>query len=374
MGIKKNFRRVSCCVALTLMTVLPSHGQGGKEFLQWLKEYSPTGFFIINDYETRANKPGEHKEFIVSTTAPVSGTPVHEMCHALNGFNSGSSGGKFAYFVGGIKTLVVTPGFKVFTCDKMVGEIPPSLTTSRVDLYLKDPQAFANVFGLYGLFEEWSAYNADLKSAVDMMPCFKANFNTETNINALAGDVHFTTTAVVEFRYFCLRYMLYAKKAYPTDYANLLGNKDTKAIYAALAAYSQKTADEWKAVTEAMNRDTKDSYGWKEHWMFQTELKKQEYKDMEALLLNGVVAIAPSLPLPSAGLAPFYGTKVTVGVYSMRGESMHTATLRAMDARAYQGLWMDLSLRYGGDGHVLRISNGKDIITGPISQLRFPTP
>lgn len=82
--------------------------------MEWLKEYSPTGYFVINDYETRANKPRDHKKWDLGTTSPLGAVAVHETGHMRN-LDLNSKDGRKSYYIGNLKDYAFTPDFTPFS-------------------------------------------------------------------------------------------------------------------------------------------------------------------------------------------------------------------------------------------------------------------
>ncbi len=337
--------------------------QGGKELLQWIQEYSPTGYYVINTYETKYNNPGFHKQYISNTTAPFANTPVHESSHMLDAYNNLGTGGSFSYPVGGGKYLKVLPPFKPFLSSEIAVDIPVSLRNAQTDTYIMtgdNSMAVAN--GIYGLFEEWSAYNTGLKTSLEMSACFKAHFNSAKNWTDYVFDGYWSTAAVTEFRYFVLRYVLYAKKKYPDIYTKILASKETKTIYTAMVKYSEQNLSDWKALMKSQNQDTLTTHGWAEYWLFYNEIQKPEYKDLEKLLLDGVLSIAHHSASVPANPSWIFGPNVQAALFQIGGQQVYATKL---DTRSggYRKLWLDWRQKNYPNTFVLRISHGQDALT-----------
>ena len=280
---------------------LSIHAQGGKEFLQWLKEYSPTGYFVINDYETRANKPGDHKQWIRSTTVPLPVVPVHETGHMRNMELNSDGDTRRSYYIGNLKDFSIRPNFSPFNSKEMMADIPASLENFQTDFYISGKagvDAASQSGGMIDIMEEWNQYIVGLKADVEMVACYKANFNTTQNWNDLANDANSSIQSVTEFRYFVLRYIMWAQKKYPATYAKIIGASDLKELYTYLVQYAEKTAQEWIALMTEKNMDTKTKNGFDWYWKFQVELQKPEYVELEKLMLVTPVRIALNRPVP----------------------------------------------------------------------------
>jgi hypothetical protein len=99
--------------------------------------------------------------------------------------------------------------------------------------------------------------------------------------------------STTQFRYFLLRYTLWAKKKYPDVYTKITTNQGLRECYTHLVRYAEQTAQEWIDVLRAQNINTTTSHGFDWYWKFQGEIQKQEYKELEKILLVTSVAIAP---------------------------------------------------------------------------------
>ncbi len=339
------------------------HAQGGKTMLQWLQEYSPTGYFIIHDYETRSNHPGFHLQWVKDKPFPMAGTPIHETSHALDNYNSMSTVGSFSYPIGGGKTLKVIAPFTPFFSSEMAVDIPQSLRNSATSTYIMTGSNNMSVgSGLYGLFEEWSAYTTELKAISEMAPCIKAHFDTKDNWFDFVNDEYFVTPDEIEFRYFALRYIMYAKKKYPDIYTKILASKETKAIYTALVQYSDLAHKEWEAAMLAQKLDTKTENGWSDYWLFYNELQKQEYKDLEKLLIDPVQIIAQKSFGRYANPSWIFEPGVNVAFYRLGGQMIYTTKLDPKSG-GYRKLWMDWQEQKNPGSYVLSIRNGHNTLS-----------
>jgi hypothetical protein len=149
------FHRLAAMFVLGLAsTVL---GQGGKTFIQWLQQYSPTGYFVINDYEIRANKPGYHLQWIEGNTLPLGAVAVHETGHMRN-LTVNSTGGAKSYYIGNLKDYKFTPNFTPFHSTEILVDIPEPLRNFITEVYIEGgPGLYSVGSGMIGLMEECNA-------------------------------------------------------------------------------------------------------------------------------------------------------------------------------------------------------------------------
>ena len=326
MGIKMILRKigfwpVTRVLGFSLLLGPSIYGQGGKTALEWLKQYSPTGYFIINDYETRANKPGDHKQHLSVTTSPVTATAVHEICHMRNGFNGGNAN---SYYIGNLKDYKFAKSFTPFNSKEMMPDIPAALVNFQTDVYISGAAgtsgAYSQVGGLYGIFEEFDAYVTEVKSSAEMGACFKANFNAPKNWNDLAGEIITSVWSNSEFRYFSLRYILWAQKKYPDTYAKILASKEIRQCYTYLTQFADLAINEWMAVLKEQNMDTKTQNGFDDYWKYWNEIQKPEYKELEKLLLIDPVGLAR--PMLTRGKPGLTLDGMPPGLFDLRGRMM----------------------------------------------------
>ena len=279
---------------------LGARAQGGKEFIAWLQEYSPTGYFVIHDYETRDNKPGDHKQWLNGQTRPFPAVAVHECNHMRNGL--GSANNKDTYFLGGTEDFPLTHSFTPFNTKEITADIPEALVNFQTDVYISGKSApgdnmYSQIAGIYGVFEEYDAYITGLRSIVEMSACFKAHFNAKQDWSDLGNDATTSVWSNQEFRYFCLRYILCARAKHPDVYNKIIADAKLKEFYGRLIHYAEAVIADWIAVLEAQKMDTKTENGFDWHWKYVAELKKPEYVELEKILLGGSVGLATRVPI-----------------------------------------------------------------------------
>ena len=299
--------------------------QGGKELLEWLHIYSPTGYFIIDDYETRANMPGDHKQWTEGQTLPLGGVAVHETGHMRN-LSLNNTGGMVSYHVGNLKDYKFKPGFTPFSSAEIIPDFPAGLRNFQYETYIDGGEGMYSVgYGILGIMEEWDQYVTDLKSAVEMAPCFKANFNSKADWDALANDVTTSVWSNAEFRYFALRYLMRAKQSHAGVYAQMTTSKELRECYTQLVQFAEQTMAEWIGVLTAQGMDTLTENGFDEHWKYWKEIQKQEYKDLEKIMLTAPVGVAQRIAARRA--IDFHAAPA--GLFDLRGRRVSPRSLEA---------------------------------------------
>ena len=222
--------------------------------LQFLQKYSPEGYYIIHEYE---NCPHQF-QFGRSTISFGTGfdfmsfingnsiqkivddfnTAVHEMCHgftmlcAYKYFEEHNTAcpenGVSAFYVGNGKTIIVehTP---TFPSREMAGNIPEYLRTFRFNTYVgeSDENQSTQAQGIYGLLDELNAYYHGTRSSVDFFDYFR----TETRQNPedwleFFNSVNGTYYAHLEFKFYILKYLQYARENHPDIYQRIMNNQN----------------------------------------------------------------------------------------------------------------------------------------------------
>lgn len=359
---KSSFSMTIVCSLVIFSVSTISSAQGGKEFIEWLKQYSPTGYFVINDYETQAKDPGFHKAYIMNKNAPIPVVPVHEVCHMWNWKHGGSgTGNANGFFIGDNKGYKVPKSFKAFNSKEIAGEIPSELKTTITDIYIikgvNGQETGSMVNGIYGIMDEYSTYVTGLKAGVEMGACLKANFDKSEHWKSLASEASSAVEGSPEFRYFILKYIMYAKKKHADIYDKIIADKELKEVYTILRRYHEKTMTEYVALLKTQNMDTEKGNGFDWYKKFSAELEKQEYKDLEKLLLVDISNINYQKQKMAivTGSGLFFDAPVSVDVYSLLGRRLQTLSLDRFDDHAFTTLRSGMERKFGCTHYIVTI-------------------
>ena len=195
-----------------------------ENLLAMLDAFDPDGAWIIRHAEGTGTSWRDWV-FGCSTIGDLPGrlgTAVHEQLH---GYTS-SAGWKQEYiYVGGGESVLV-PFTTVFDTAEMAALIPEELRSFRYDTYVGEeasPIMASRQFGVYGLLDEYTAYCWGMNNDTIMAACFGDNPYSINN----------TFVAYAEFRYYILRYMLYAKENHPEVYRGILDNEAFRKAFSA---------------------------------------------------------------------------------------------------------------------------------------------
>ena len=230
-----------------------------------LDEADPDGAFLLRSTEER----NDFMEWFDASETVEKGidrfeTAVHEQCHRYcsipQGVRYNSVQGRYMaasewIYIGNGQKIEV-PLTDVFPSSDMAGAIPESLRTFRFDTYIAGDLSMASIqYGPYGLLDEFTAYCWGVHSNVVMEKYRKKDPNVITYI----GDF----TAYAEFRFYILRYLLYAKEHNPGVYAGILDNEAFREAFTcsdrqfadyAEARKNERYMDEWNVLMEEMQK------------------------------------------------------------------------------------------------------------------------
>lgn len=149
-----------------------------------------------------------------------------------------------------------------FKTEKMAKKIPENLRTFRYNTYVKaGTTASANVNGAYGLMNEFGAYYWGLRATTALMGYYRENADEAAVWKIYAGNLANSMNAYAEFKYWILRYMVYAKKNYPSVYKAMLKDEAFCNAYTAIETQFAALIDENLEQISGLN-DFLEPYGY----------------------------------------------------------------------------------------------------------------
>lgn len=197
-----------------------------KNIMNIMKKYDSNGAYILNN----AIKNGDNILFWWSPGQRITDsieTAVHEECHGYTFMNAKNSINGEVIYVGNKKGIQIK-FTQIYNTKKMAKSIPKELRLQRYDTYVAKPTAnlSSNINGVYGLLNEFSAYCWGMNTNVSMYDYYD-NFEDTPKVwkNYLSMSGGSTQLAHMEFKYFILKYLIYAKKHYPKVYKGIVHNK-----------------------------------------------------------------------------------------------------------------------------------------------------
>lgn len=183
-------------------------------------------------------------------------TGVHEEFHGYSFLNLAQNVENI--YIGNQKHIGVRMT-KVFPTKIMSTTIPSNLRTLRWSTYVGNPipNLGSNDLGIYGLFNEFTAYYWGMHAQMSLYDYYKSNHASteywQQFISMCAND----RLAYAEFKYYMLQYLVYAKEHYRSVYNEIIGNKSFVLAYqviekqfAALIAKFEKRMQDIRTLLE----------------------------------------------------------------------------------------------------------------------------
>jgi len=223
--------------------------------LELLRLYNPEGLEIVQLYEQapkRFSFPGhtinitENKDFTEYFDGETDkviiddlGSVVHEMSHGFirvmaydymqkNGLSPNDT--YHFYYLSHTEQIPVKLT-AVFPSSKLAGSIPPKMQTFRYKSYIEGNSSTQDE-GIYGLLNELVCYYHDSKTSF-----FLHNYYSDSNqispdywldyISTNESTMH----AYLEFTYYILKYIQYAKEHEPAVYKGIMRNTNFKYVF-----------------------------------------------------------------------------------------------------------------------------------------------
>jgi hypothetical protein len=312
----KNLRKMVFGIILFTLTLSPtiraaSPSLATREMvLQLLKEYAPDGYYIVDTFEKARDQvqaselmrytndgfmtfvKGETELDIVKSLGVVVHETCHDYCHTVayalckERFRKISWGSQYDAYYGGDETTFLVKRTKVFNTREIAASIPEELRTFRfmpyvtldthynipgmtIDLSQLDPDLLADfknlgsqVNGVYGLMNEYTAYYHETRTKLDLYKYYRDKL--EPNINnwvAFLSGVDGCHFAHLEFKFFILKYLQYAKSHYPKLYKEFKKNRELVQAFLTIDRnYTQTVADYYQRKEEIFENFRQEGY------------------------------------------------------------------------------------------------------------------
>jgi hypothetical protein len=333
-SMRKLLRRLIVFLLFVFLFQFQSLALSPREtILQILKEHSPTGYYIVDQYE-KAPEEVEFKDWkqkiykhdfmeyvrgeTIENLLLAINTVVHETCHSytlvktyqLSKDNNGKTvPGYDAYYVGNDINILVKKT-TTFNTVEIAASIPESLRTFRFKTYVsgESKNVRSKSDGVYGLLDEYNAYYHGNKAAFDLYPYYrdKMNEGPEKWHKYFAG-INGSFSANMEFKFFIIRYLQYAKTNYPKIYRGIIQNKDFIAAFRAIEKNHEELVRDYFRVKEEIyeilrkegdtvwedekyyyieqgHSRTGASHNLEDFYLLQKELENEEYQPILAEL------------------------------------------------------------------------------------------
>ncbi|MDZ7264177.1 MAG: hypothetical protein ONB16_06300 [candidate division KSB1 bacterium] len=239
----------------------------------YLKNYSPNSYYLLNAFY---NAPKEYRfGDITITLGPKTSfldyidgdsdhdivaslnTVVHEMCHAFAGTMTyfylqqqpdvqlGFGDSYSLFFVDSSRSILV-PHTEIFPTREIHPIVPKKFQTMRYETYIYPSNKIGSqVHGIYGLLDEWFAYYHGTRTDIDLFDYYAAAAQDQPGrwLDFFAA-VNGTYYAHLEFKFYSLKYLLYAQEHHPDIYHQIIANQNFidafNAIDSCFSALNQK--------------------------------------------------------------------------------------------------------------------------------------
>ena len=160
-------------------------------------------------------------------------TAIHETYH---GFSYDFGWHATTYYLGNGYYLVV-PETEIYLSEEMTVLIPAENRTFRFNTYVGEGSDLSsNLRGIYGLLDEFNAYQMGMNYATDMFDYYCAQKSSLDSWSEYINSCENNRQAYAEFRYYILTYLLYAKEHYPAIYEGLMENEKLRYAFTIVEA------------------------------------------------------------------------------------------------------------------------------------------
>jgi hypothetical protein len=260
-------------------------------------------------------------------------TAVHETYHGYT-YITAEIYSENIYAGGNVDYSLNYNRFDYFKTEEMAKKIPKKLRTFRYPTYVAEGSIVtANVDGVYGLMDEFSAYYWGLKACSDLMGYYRKNAGELSVWGAYVSALGNNMTAYEEFKYWILRYMVYAKKNYPSVYQSLLKDEAFCNAYTAIetqfAALIEENIERIPDLNEflepygytiALNENSIYCYNGgsgtgvslADYELLQKELKKDTYTGMDSTIKKHATDSTAKITISSTGKTLKNGESITL--------------------------------------------------------------
>ena len=167
----------------------------------------------------------------------------------------------------------MVPYTDVFDTAEMADQIPYSLRTSRFDTNVSsnaDWYMASRQLGVYGLLNEYAAYCWGVSNEMKMAAYYGSDPGSMTN----------TYVAHMEFRYYILMYMLYARDNYPAVYRGIMNNTSFLTSFADIDSTFSQLEELYRTQKMFLSMSSFDA----EYRALQDAISEPEYQEMLRLL------------------------------------------------------------------------------------------
>lgn len=260
------------------------------QVLSFVKKYSPESYYILNEEIKASGNKDVFKQYIEKDSigfAEEINVIVHETTHK---YTSDKNNGKGLTFYNGANDVLVN-GNNVFMTKEIASTIPDNFRTYRFNDYINptDTNIGAQVNGVYGLLNEFNAYYWGTKASYDLFNYYTQKNTNKDWIEYINGNGDYL--AYAEFKFYILKYLLYAKQNHPDIYQSIINNTNFKTAFNSLDNnfynLSQNCIERDKDIIKSKNFNSVYLDFYKHDYdLLMNEMNKNEYQQMLSILKN----------------------------------------------------------------------------------------
>ncbi len=235
-------------------------------YIAMAENYSP---FYTDIMRSFYNGPGDYTSYVNGAEVPYDGdtsaaylnsnfnTVIHESVHRFN---------TNQYFIDD-NIVIAVPEQKVFRSAEFAAIVPAGASDSifRYNTYVSEGSIVsANVSGIYGLMDEFSAYHSGTKASFLVAQKALSEKDTSKAYNFL-HQARATQNAYYEFRLFMAWYLHYAESNHPETYKALMADKNLRVAFTLLDASFKETIAKTDLLEAKIKRKSIYSYDSNDH-------------------------------------------------------------------------------------------------------------
>jgi hypothetical protein len=270
-------KRILILISFLLLSYL-SQGQisARKYTIQILRIYSPEHALLLDKYyktNSIVHLPsatiniGRHLDFMAYLTDTthrdviIHEIPlmIHEIYHDYShrgayGFleknpDSFEPGQNYMIYYFDEKSEILTDIYNTFPAHEMAKTVPHSLKEERFKIFIADHNMalLPQKMGIHGLLDEWNAFYHQTLMAFETKEFYeRESFQEAKHWEGFFSNYYDSYHAYVEFKYFILKYIQYAKYKHSKMYEKIILDSKIKEIYKEIDTRYKKVLEDFE--------------------------------------------------------------------------------------------------------------------------------
>jgi hypothetical protein len=192
------------------------------------------GSIELNEAESWERYLDKTDEFNLLASLPVA---VHEICHGYTSRNVFQElqkisrklpdpGKHYLFYLDSTKSVLVHVT-QVYRTSEIHQTVPDHLKTFRYETYIfPSSDIGAQMSGVYGLMDEWNAYYQDTRTILGLYDYYlQLQVDERFAVLEFLKSINSSYLAYAEFRYYILKYLLYAREHHQQVFFEVLANR-----------------------------------------------------------------------------------------------------------------------------------------------------